>query len=130
MSVNFCSLARKAATGPNCDLSSQSMPNKLGRHQLLCGSCPWVRKRVDGVEHLLTPGFWHYRSCYSCRYVAKKSECSVFKGDVLYTEVSNSCEIILDIWVIFLISSHGPVVQPRFDGIHGFERKTRLLAVC
>ena len=84
---------------------------------------------MDGVEHLLMPGFWHYRSCYSCRHVTKKSECSVFEGDVFYTEVINSGAIILDVWVILLIGSHGPVIQPWFDGIYGFGRKTQHLAV-
>ena len=100
------------------------MPHKLGRYQLLCSSCPRVRQRVYCVEYFLPPAFWHYRSRYSCRNVTQQSECSIFEGDVFYTEVSNSGAIVLDIWVILLIGSHGPVVQPRFDGIYGFERNT------
>ena len=65
------------------------MPNKLGRHQLLCGSCPLVRQRVDGVEHLLVPVFWHFKSCYTCGNVTKEGESSVFKKDVFQTEVKD-----------------------------------------
>ena len=126
VSVNLCSLTRKAATSPNRNFSSKSMPNKLGRYQPLRGSCPRVRQRVYCVEHLLTPVFWHYRPCYSCRNVTKKGECSVFEGDVFYTEVSNGGPIILDVRVILLIGSHGPVIQSRFDGIYGYG-KTRYL---
>ena len=130
VSVNFRPLTRKAATGPNRNLSSKSMPHKLGRYQLLCSSRPRVRQRVYCVKYSLAPAFWHYRSRYSCRYVTQKSESSVFEGDVLYTEVSNGGAVVLDIWVILLIGSHGPVVQPRFDGIYGFHRNTRHLAAC
>ena len=130
VSVDLRPLTRKAATGPNRNLSSKSMPHELGRHQLLCGSRSRVRQRVDGVEHSFSPVFRYYRSRYSCGYVTQKSESSVFEGYVLYTEVSDGGAIVLDIWVILLIGSHGPVVQPRFDGIYGFHRNTWHLAAC
>ena len=130
MPVNFCPLARKAATGPDCDLSAKSMPHELRRHQFLRGSCSWVRQRVDGVEYLFAPGFRHYRSCYACRHVTQKGESSVFKRDVFQTEVRNGRTVILNIRVILLIGSHSPVVQPWFDGIYRFEKEIWHLAVC
>ena len=129
MSMDFCALALNAATSPYRDFSSKSMPHELGRHQLLCGSRSRVRQRVDGVEYSLSPAFRHYRSCYSCRYITQKSESSVFEGDVLYAEVSNGGAVVLDIRVTLLIGSHGPVVQPRLDGIYG-SWNTRHLAAC